>query len=49
MLPLIFFAQIAAAAGPIYSTPAVRDLVNGAVIPNHAPPAAFAGGIGRSF
>ena len=43
MLPLILFAQIAAAADPIYSTPAVRDLVNGAVIANHAPPASFAG------
>jgi len=36
ILPLIFFAQIAAAADPIYSTQAVRDLVNGAVIANPA-------------
>jgi hypothetical protein len=43
ILPLIFFAQTAAVADPIYSTQAVRDLVNGAVIANHAPPAAFAG------
>jgi len=43
MLSLIFFAQISAAGEPIYSSPAVRDLVNGAAIANHAPPPAFAG------
>jgi len=43
MLPLILFAQLSAAADPIYSSPAVRDLVTGAAIANHAPPPAFAG------
>jgi len=43
ILPLILFAQLSAAADPIYSSPAVRDLVNGAAIANHAPPPAFAG------
>ncbi len=43
MLPLILFAQLSAAADPIYSTPAVRDLVTGAAIANHAPPPTFAG------
>lgn len=43
MLPLVLFAQLFAAADPIYSTPAVRDLVNGAAIANHAPPPTFAG------
>src|SRR5450759_917972 len=43
MLPLILFAQLSAAADPIYSSPAVRDLVTGAAIANHAPPPTFAG------
>jgi len=43
MLPLVLFAQLSAAADTIYSTPAVRDLVTGAAIANHAPPPTFAG------
>jgi hypothetical protein len=43
MLPLILFAQLSATADPIYSSPAVRDLVNGAVVANHAPPPDFRG------
>jgi hypothetical protein len=43
ILPFVFFAQLAAASDPIYSSPAVRDLVNGAAVANHAPPPSFAG------
>ena len=43
MLPLILFAQLSAAADPVYSSPAVRDLVNAAAIANHSPPPPFAG------
>jgi hypothetical protein len=43
MLPLILFAQLSAAADPIYSSPAVRDLVTQAAVANHAPPPTFAG------
>ena len=43
ILPLILFAQLSAAVDPIYSSPAVRDLVTSAAIANHAPPPAFAG------
>ena len=43
MLPLILFAQLSAAADPVYSSPAVRDLVTKATIANHAPPPMFRG------
>jgi hypothetical protein len=43
ILPLILFAQLSAAADPIYSSTAVRDLVTQAAIANHAPPPTFAG------
>ena len=43
MLPLLVFAQLLAAGDPVYSSPAVRDLVAGAAIANHAPPAGFGG------
>src|SRR5580765_7453284 len=43
MLSLILFAQLSAAGEPVYSSPAVRDLVNGAAIANHSPPPAFTG------
>ncbi|HEY5021152.1 MAG TPA: hypothetical protein VII30_01565, partial [Gemmatimonadaceae bacterium] len=43
MLPLILFAQLSAAADPIYSSPAVRDLVTQAAIANHAPPPTLTG------
>ena len=43
MIPLILFAQLSGAADPVYSSPAVRDLVTGAAIANHAPPPEFAG------
>lgn len=37
-LPLIFFAQLSAAADPVYSSERVRDLVARATIANRAPP-----------
>lgn len=43
ILPLVFFAQLSAASDLIYSSPAVRDFVNGAAVANHAPPPSFAG------
>src|ERR1700716_3915609 len=39
----MLFASVSAAAAPIFSPPAVRDLVNAAVIGNHVPPPTFAG------
>ena len=38
MLPLLLFAQISAAADPVYSSERVRDLVARATVANHAPP-----------
>ena len=38
MLPLLVFAQLSAAAGPVYSSERVRDLVARAAVANHAPP-----------
>ena len=37
-LPLILFAQLSAAAGPVYSSERVRDLFARATIANRAPP-----------
>ena len=41
MLPLLIFAQLAAGADSIYSSPAVRELVTRAAIANQAPPPSF--------
>jgi hypothetical protein len=38
VLPLLIFAQFAAAANPSYSSERVRDLVARATVANHAPP-----------
>ena len=43
LLPLLVFAQLAAAQDPVYSTSALRALVSEAAVANHAPPPAFRG------
>lgn len=43
LLPLLVFAQLAAAQDSVYSSSALRTLVREAAVANHAPPTAFRG------
>lgn len=43
LLPLLVFAQLAAAQDSVYSSSALRTLVSEAAVANHAPPSGFRG------